>query len=386
MDQIENKPTIEENRTQDYEASDLVKANRAALSALYEKKNDAELSSSVMAKKRVKRVRLLLLSILIILILFLTMRSQGVAIGVIGITLGVIGVLWLGPKLQVAHLKNLKPEERFQQENEARRTFAQVIGGIILIGGLFYTGENIKIAQKSADDSQKAATESRELTRQGQITERFTKAVEQLGRADIPNKENNLAIRLGGIYALERIANESKEDHWPIIELLTAYVRQNAPRKHDPNYVLKFDVKAILTALGRRKVEYETEFQQLDLRGTDLSGAYLENANLNKVMFDGSDLTGATFVNVQMENASFVFSDLTYTAFLHVKLKGSTFNTKSSGSGFFPRTILTGTDFSDCDMSNLRGLECKDIEAAHFHFHETTVPTELEKCGAIMSR
>ena len=65
MDQIENKPTIEENRTQDYEASDLVKANRDALSALYEKKNDAELSSSVMAKKRFKWVRLLLLSSLI---------------------------------------------------------------------------------------------------------------------------------------------------------------------------------------------------------------------------------------------------------------------------------------------------------------------------------
>jgi hypothetical protein len=36
--------------------------------------------------------------------------------------------------------------------------------------------------------------------------------------------------RVGGIYGLERIARESEEDYWPITEILTAYVRKNAPR------------------------------------------------------------------------------------------------------------------------------------------------------------
>src|SRR3954471_6413642 len=40
---------------------------------------------------------------------------------------------------------------------------------------------------------------------------------------------DKLAARLGGIYALERIARESKRDHWPIMETLTAYVRTYAP-------------------------------------------------------------------------------------------------------------------------------------------------------------
>ena len=39
-----------------------------------------------------------------------------------------------------------------------------------------------------------------------------------------------MAIRLGGIYALERIAKDSEKDHGPIMEVLTAYVRENAPR------------------------------------------------------------------------------------------------------------------------------------------------------------
>lgn len=38
---------------------------------------------------------------------------------------------------------------------------------------------------------------------------------------------------LSGIYALERIAQDSKKDHWPIMEILTAYVRENAQWKGD---------------------------------------------------------------------------------------------------------------------------------------------------------
>jgi len=52
-----------------------------------------------------------------------------------------------------------------------------------------------------------------EIAQNGQMTERFTKAVDQLG-------SNQVAIRLGGIYALERIARDSRQDHWTIMETL----------------------------------------------------------------------------------------------------------------------------------------------------------------------
>jgi hypothetical protein len=56
-----------------------------------------------------------------------------------------------------------------------------------------------------------------EIAREGQITDRFTKAIAQLGEQG-PEK---LAVRLGGIYALERIARDSERDHWPMMEVLT---------------------------------------------------------------------------------------------------------------------------------------------------------------------
>jgi hypothetical protein len=65
------------------------------------------------------------------------------------------------------------------------------------------------------------------VAQEGQITERFTRAIEQLGN-------ERMEVRLVGIYALERIANDSDKDYWTIMETLTAYVRENAPWREQP--------------------------------------------------------------------------------------------------------------------------------------------------------
>ena len=71
-----------------------------------------------------------------------------------------------------------------------------------------------------------------QVAHERQITERFTRAIEQLRQRHEYGKKI-LEIRLGGIYALERIAKDSKKDHWTIMEILTAYVRENSPTALD---------------------------------------------------------------------------------------------------------------------------------------------------------
>jgi hypothetical protein len=58
-----------------------------------------------------------------------------------------------------------------------------------------------------------------QVAEQGQLTERYTKAIEQLG-------SDKLDVRLGGIYALERIAADSERDHPTVVEVLSAFVRE----------------------------------------------------------------------------------------------------------------------------------------------------------------
>ncbi len=62
------------------------------------------------------------------------------------------------------------------------------------------------------------------LNRQGQIADRFTRAVGQLG-------SDQVAVRVGAIYELERIACESVVDTAPIVEILTRYLRDQARPK-----------------------------------------------------------------------------------------------------------------------------------------------------------
>ena len=62
---------------------------------------------------------------------------------------------------------------------------------------------------------------------QGQVTDRYTKAIEQLG-------SDKLDVRIGGIYALERIARDSARDHPTVMEVLTAFIREHSHEQWPP--------------------------------------------------------------------------------------------------------------------------------------------------------
>jgi hypothetical protein len=106
----------------------------------------------------------------------------------------------------------------------------QALGAVVLAIGAVATWRNLRVAQENARVAQETlrVTQNRlDIDRQAQITNRFTQAIGQLG-AELKDGKPNLEVRLGGIYALERIAYDSPRDHWTIMEILTAYVRQNA--------------------------------------------------------------------------------------------------------------------------------------------------------------
>ena len=146
-----------------------------------------------------------------------------------------LSLLWWAviemPRWQVNRLMFSTDEvTRFELENEARRTVWQFMLGFGGLVALFVAWRRVRAMDKTAEAAQKnagAALEQVKLVERGQITERFTRAIDQLGAT---GKIGNpaLEIRLGGIYALERIARDSVDDHWNVMEVLTAYVRNNS--------------------------------------------------------------------------------------------------------------------------------------------------------------
>ncbi|MDP3183616.1 MAG: pentapeptide repeat-containing protein [Desulfobaccales bacterium] len=232
--------------------------------------------------------------------------------------LAVAGGIWAliyVPKMQVPlcppDQTGLPPKVCFDIENEARKTLAYILGGILAIIGITLAHRRIRALERQVLVAQ-----------EGQITERFTRAIEQLG-------SDKMEVRLGGIYALERIANDSDKDYRPIMETLTAYVRENAPCREqsqdggeedsgekqtvaerpafpwqEPKTKPATDIQAVLTILGRRKYSYgKGETANLDLRNTDLRGAKLTDINLKEAILDEAHLEEATLAKADMEKA-----------------------------------------------------------------------------------
>jgi len=168
-----------------------------------------------------------------------------------------------------------------------RATMLQGLGGLALLGTLYFSARTLR------------------LNRRGQLTERFSKAIEHLG-------SDSKAVRLGGIYALEQIALDSAELHWPVIEVLTAYLREHAAVHTDAEASaastdrrLPADHQAIATVIGRRRIAQDREDQRLDLRGTDLSGVRWDGAHL-----EGADLVGAHLEGAHLAGAHLAAADL----------------------------------------------------------------------------
>ena len=192
-----------------------------------------------------------------------------------------------------------------------------------------------------------------EIAREGQITERFTRAIELLG-------SGKMAVRLGAIYALERISKDSKKDHWTIVETLAAFIRENAPwppKKAedtlDKGKKPANDVQAALTVLGRRKWR-EDEPGYIDLSFTALMGANLMKAHLERAYLRDSHLEGAIFLNAHLDGAYLREAHLVGAYLMDAHLMGADLREAD-----FKVSILSGADLR---ATNLSGA---DLTGAH---------------------
>ena len=270
-----------------------------------------------------------------------------IPLGVVALVVALIALIYWRPESHVEHLGISRGSKNFAElANKYRATYAQIIGGMLFLLGLYVAWQRLGVA------------------REGQITERFTRAVDQLG-----NK--SLAIRLGGIYALERIARDSEKDHWTVMEVLTAYVRERSPwseeKAKDEPKLLPTDIQAVLTVLGRRKwIEKET--QRPDLRGTNLRNAYfsqfhLGRVHLNRAHLEGADLSGAHLEGASLRDANLRGANLIGTHLENAVLQGA---------------YLRDAHLEGVNLRGARGLTSEQIDSA-ITDKRTQLPDYLKK-------
>ena len=173
-------------------------------------------------------------------------------------------------------VSTLEPEQLANAKNSVRTTLIQGLVGLTALVGIAVAWQQLQADRDQWQTDRQQLQEQLTLTRQGQVAERFTRAVEQLG-------SDKVDVRLGGIYGLEQIAKQSSKDRLQVFEVLSAYVRHHArgdPKRPQPLELQARapDVQAAVTVLGRRDVS--TSDPPLDLHGADLRRADLNAANL----------------------------------------------------------------------------------------------------------
>jgi hypothetical protein len=210
-----------------------------------------------------------------------------------------------------------------------------------------------------------------QLVSSGQITDRFSKAIEHLGHS-------SPEIRIGGVFSLERIAIDSPAYVPHIVATLAAFVRNALPASKAGNNELipvlnerAPDVHAALTALCRSPLSDKRpgsgEFGGLDLSRTDLRrsslrGAQLYSANLFDSRLDGADLRhanlrdsnigSANFSKFVLNNPEFEYgADLRHADLTDTRTNGNTNFDHARQDPAGP----TSTPYATCQTCNPRG-------------------------------
>lgn len=194
--------------------------------------------------------------------------------------------------------------ERLKAQNDIRTTLLQSLAGLALLGGAIFTARGYA------------------LSKQGQITDRFTKAVEQLGQQD------KVDVRAGAIYALGRIARDSGRDHGAIMAILSAFLREAAPGSAFDANGDEFrrppaNVEAALTVISQRDRKYDPKervethpavlypsLSDLDLFGAFLFGAHLEGLRLHRTHLDYAGLAEAHLEGARLHGVHLVGANL----------------------------------------------------------------------------
>jgi hypothetical protein len=183
-------------------------------------------------------------------------------------------------------------------------------------------------------------------------------------------------VRLGGIYALERIAVDSKRDHPTVVEVLSAVVREHgqAPTQPGtgtaddgnsepitPDELSTFrppaDVQAAVTVLGR--LPRRKGVSRGDLALAHLEGAVLYIAHLEGASLASADLLNATLYMTHLEGAKLQYAHLEVTNLHGIHLEGANLEHAHLEGAILDGANLEGANL---DYAHLEGAK---LDAAH---------------------
>ncbi|MEV0120854.1 pentapeptide repeat-containing protein [Streptomyces sp. NPDC050703] len=277
----------------------------------------------------------------------LVLASAGVLVVVVSVIFLVPRLLY--PPLSEADLRGVRSAQarielrqaQYRLANDARTAMLQSCVGLVVVIGAAATWRQVHVSRES------------------QLTERFTRAVDQIGSSDVN-------VRIGGIYALEHIAKNSHADRDPIQFLLGAFVRgrltwlvgsADGPEHPTPSVddrlpvmnVRAPDVQAAMWVLERRI--RTPDDPALYLSRVDLRGISLRGARLGRTLFRHSNLARAALTGARLDRSDFTDADLRGALLDGASLKGANLSRAHLQGAGLRRADVRGANLRGADLS-----------------------------------
>lgn len=247
-----------------------------------------------------------------------------------------IAVLWLGWNLLDGQLPPVN--ERGKRLFEVSTALDLMKVGLAIVAGLGAAVSLTVMYRKQREE------EGRDYN------DRYRAAAEQLGH-------EKAAVRLAGVYAMARLADDWVGQRATCLDVLSAYLRMPyvAPREGEPNAKGEAEVRwtVIRQIRDHLRDDAATSWRGFDW---DFTGAVFDGGDFSGATFDGRiDMTGASFVGqvlkfekAAFERANLILEEVSFSGGGGVDFTGSYFRksvTTISGSQEEGVLRFDGSDF-----------------------------------------
>ncbi len=255
-------------------------------------------------------------------------------------------------------------------------TIAAIAGGVAVFLNYRNARDTLDVTTKRLDLESEKFEQEAKLSTARLTSERFAKAVEQLGN------EESIHIRLGGIYSLGRLAEDSNEMSKTVLDVLIAFIRDKCQISASEecettqDEEVSADSQAALTVTlairGENEIDlsntalckvnlHSANLSKVNLRSANLSAANLNCANLNESILYKANLQGSKLIEAKLSKTNLSCAILTYAT-----LSGANLSSSSLSSTKVQCAMAVDANLEEADL-NFADFSGASLEAANLN-------------------
>ncbi len=264
------------------------------------------------------------------------------------------------------------------------------------------------------------------ISQQGQITESMGRAIDQIG--EFNGKKPNVEVRLGGLYSLQFIMQDSPRHEESIAKIFSTYVRENTKKDENEKRKQSVTKKSIQEIYDQKIIRYAREdvqaaldiisrfnkawkekgkefssnmkidFSRSDFRGyslaymnfsgailadVDFSSTHLVDVNLSNTSLIAADFSNAILANANLSDSRFYITQLPNAILFNANLSSAQLvGTNLFNASFLQANLkdtdLTGANLRSADLSGAKNLTQEQISNVYGDRH-TKIPKGLTR-------